>query len=606
MGRRAKVFVPIISLLLMLSILSLPPSCSAQEVVVELIEWKVSVRSLYTISTGGDPSSFDIFLALVDAEGTRLKVDILASEIAGFSGKREGGSDEDAIFSVTVMVTTEITIECNVRAKFKASAEGRGTAFSKFDDGLDAIFFASAGTGFAKVAGMVACEGDLSYPRDSPQLRACTGAIAVGDVESELTGQVALKGIGVSYTPKVGEGSKSMSFAGNDMKTLTGNKFTLKFSSYAKVDVKGDDSGVGSANIDALVETTQASYIKAIAETEGLKSTLEFKLVNGTAEYHIVVTDTTGEVLQKIDKSLEAPTAHWKNYDGKVEEDKGWGLPAREWKDPPRGLKLGISVGDWAEYRILSGLRGLGNISTLRYQVMSVDENTGWILLALLTRYLNGRSEVNLVKCNIYTGEGEVRGLIIPSMLDVGDELYGIGKVTKITSQDMGGRSREVVYVTYSEGAVKGNATYDRATGILLGFHLASPNGTLAIEAIDSVIHHPSIEELQNEISRLNSTLSEANAIISKLELKLKEADAQVQKLKAQLAAETEKRAKYEEEVKALRSYVKGIEDELRMLKWIALPGLVLAIFFIVILGFLYFRRREAETIPKTEGTRRE
>lgn len=55
---------------------------------------------------------------------------------------------------------------------------------------------------------MVVCEGDLSYPRDGVQLKTCTEAVAVGDVESELSGQASLKGIGVSYTFKVGEGKR--------------------------------------------------------------------------------------------------------------------------------------------------------------------------------------------------------------------------------------------------------------------------------------------------------------------------------------------------------------------------------------------------------------
>ena len=140
MDRKPYVVSFIIGLVLVALLLSAFREAYSQEVYEGVIQWNIIVKSLYTISIGGDASSFDMILVMVDARGTELKATVLSLEIADAQGRNEKGADRDAVFSVSAMSTTEITITCNVEAKFDASAEGKGNILAKFEDGLDAIF----------------------------------------------------------------------------------------------------------------------------------------------------------------------------------------------------------------------------------------------------------------------------------------------------------------------------------------------------------------------------------------------------------------------------------------------------------------------------------
>ena len=412
-------------------------------------------------------------------------------------------------------------------------------------------------------------------------------------METELSGQVSLKGIGISYTFKVGEGKKTGSFVGNDMGTIVGKKLHLKLTSQAKVNVKGDDSSIGAANADAEVEITQKAYVKAVAETETIISTLEFKLENSTAEYTIVTIDKkTEEVLSRTTKQLKAPEAIWENIDGKIEKNEGWGLPAHEWKDPPQGRKIGVGPGDWAIYKLSSNVIGLTNISFLEWRIIRANHNTGHVLLAITTERVNGDKETNLIDYDIYTGEGEIMGLIVPSMLNVSDALYGIGRVINVSNIDLGGRIREVVQIIYQNTKTQVNAIYDRRSGILLELNATSPRGTLKMEILDSSIHHPTIEELQEKIAKLSNELNKSQGFISELKDQLENAHVQISDLVKKLDAETKKRIEYENKIKHLEAYISSIENLLYKLKLIVIIITIILISAITILSILYIKRK--------------
>ncbi|RLF16279.1 MAG: hypothetical protein DRJ66_03275 [Thermoprotei archaeon] len=197
----------------------------------------------------------------------------------------------------------------------------------------------------------------------------------------------------------------------------------------------------------------------------------------------------TDEVLSRTTRRLKAPGATWENINGKVERNEGWGLPACEWEDPPQG-RLGVNPGDWAIYKLSSNIVGLANISSVEWRIIRADESTGRVLFAITTERIDGIRETSLTDYIVYTGEGEVMGFIVPSMLNVGDIIYGIGRVVNISDMNIGSKVREVVYIMYQSQETQVDAIYDRKSGILLELSATSPRGMLRIDILDSSIHH--------------------------------------------------------------------------------------------------------------------
>ncbi len=563
--------------------------------------WEVEVSTIYTKAEGGDITDFDTGYVVSKLDGTAIQLERSAGETAGYSGQQEKGNDGDAVHSITVTSTTVLKITSKGESTtFSGSANGTGKLYVSFEDGANVILFAYAGTGYAKAAALLKAEGDLNYQDKE--------GLSVGDVAAELGGGIAPGGIGISYAPKEGEGSEAGTLTGNSILLPTSKQtFNATFKSYAQVNTKADDSDCGIAQSDGNIEISHEANITGKTTSGSLASELTLEMKDGVIVLKVkTVDEEEGATVEDITKRFTSKTAEYTHFPNSPPAiDQGWGSPAKEWVNPGPGgslqfggmplppdtkavstsaisfspagsSELGVKVGDWAEYSLSATVDGLENITSLKFAVTQVDKQNGWLLLLLSTKYKDGTMSDTLIRSNVFTGEGEIRGIVLPSKANVGDNLYNVGTITGIESETVGAKLREVAEVSYKDGATTASATYDRITGLLIKFDGVSLLGSAKMVAINSSLHSPTPEECQSEITDLKYTLGQTQQQLGLLQKTLED--------------ETQKYREADAAVDSLRLENDGLTSQLQLLRIALILGATIALVIALILVF-YLRR---------------
>jgi hypothetical protein len=350
------------------------------------------------------------------------------------------------------------------------------------------LLFVSAGTGFSKAALGLKAEGDLAY---DPTGQAAGLAESVGDDASSLQGSVSLPGLeggpGLSYTPHVGAGTITKAIART--KTVTAEKQAFEFAleSHVTSDVKADDSLVGAANASVAASVTHTATVRgdrcrdATKGDNGWTSNMSLTVIvrgsETSALLTILTTDAvTGQafeivqewhgpfaaVFHRTDRGRLVSTGwdlaqHW----GVDRRLSGSGPPARREAVPVAraGRRLGVEEGSVAEYAVVARRPPLSLLETLKFEVADADAKTGRVVLDGSATFRDGRVDRTAMPVDVFTGQGGVRMILVPAGLEVGERLYGVGRVVRV----QGDRTT----IDYRKGRGRITAVYDRDTGWL-------------------------------------------------------------------------------------------------------------------------------------------
>lgn len=285
--------------------------------------WKVKVSSIQDGEESGDIRYFDENQVRINALGTKIHLDLRASETAYRSGFNETGEDGKATYSITITSTTELIIICKGNeVELLSGAAGNGKLEGSFEDGRNTLV--TIGTGSVKAVALLLAEGDLNYQDNT--------ALSRGEKASEITGGFEIVGIRIDYTPMQGEGKIAGSAAGGDVQTVVGKIFNAKFRNYGKVDFEADDQVTGEARTNALISIDHRVDITGKCSTQPLTSTLTLQIENGKGTISIYTeNEDTGEVVENIAANLDSPVAELNVSSGTKSIDNGWDSPASTW-----------------------------------------------------------------------------------------------------------------------------------------------------------------------------------------------------------------------------------------------------------------------------------
>jgi hypothetical protein len=478
--------------LVVVSALVLPGSVAAVPALQSML-WKIELNTVATKSEAGRIRDFDSADFSSISGGGALGLTGTAMETFYSPAERA------ATYSLAASNTTDVQVTCIPgEAFFDGSGSGTGRLAVEFEDGAvwppqlvgGTFLFASAGTGFAKGAVGLKSEGDLSY---DPTGEAAGLAEAVGDVSTELEGSAPLPGGGgVSYTPTEGEGRVTRALARDDTTTVQQQTFAFKLRNNVSADVKGDDGFVGQADASASATATHAVTLtgEECKDTNGNTSSISLRLRVQTdasldpavgnrvlADVTIRTRNAAGALVESIDRTLTPQRALFRRTERRTPANNGWGPPARNWAAAagppakaerthrPSGLvrtskRLGVRRGAAASYAVAGPPTSLGRLREFRVVVSQANPRTGRVSFDVRASYRGGRRERIRVPAAIFSGKGDLRGLLVPAGLRRGERLYGVSTVTVVRGNLVG--------VRYGRGRSLVRAVYDRRTGWLL------------------------------------------------------------------------------------------------------------------------------------------
>jgi hypothetical protein len=490
--------------------------------------WTVDLSTLSTKKEGGTPNEFDVAELQSVSAGAALGLSAFGGE-EWEARDVQGGLfdigdqvrtetklfDAPVTYSLATTNTVDVRITCELGdGRYDASLSGTGNLETGFEDGfpfgrrgrLDRAFnsganafFGTNGTGFSKGAVGIRAIGDLDY---DPGMNAGVGlGQAVGEEEG-LSADVGLPGVTLSTQTRNGQGTENESLAkGATAKDVVKKTFAFTLQNQTSTAMKADDGFLGAAYPKVETSAAHTGTVTAVCADKEVRSRLDLRLVTETdagvapavASRTVALADVTtvliqtGEVVEYLQGvKLSHVPALFRRTPLQLLRDEGWDSMSRTWTSAPRpvasvrqagapaGLpgvrqsrRVGVKRGSLATYRLTSRRPPLDQVTSMSFKVANVDPATGDATLNGTVGLRDGQRGRRQLPVNVLTGEGELRAVLIPTGLRVGQKVHGIGRVVR--------RRRDDVIVRYVLDGGSVNAVYDRGSGWLRKMAAGNP-----------------------------------------------------------------------------------------------------------------------------------
>ena len=386
---------------------------------------------------------------------------------------------------------------------------GRRGALDRGFNALTNAIWSGSGTGFAKGAVGFRSVGDLEYDQNPAGAVEGFGLARSQGEDPGLGGNVELPGLSLPFQVATGQGRVTPAVTRNDFTSKAGATYQFELQNDVYTEMKGDDSFLGAAHTTVHADVSHSALVTATCRdnAQNLRSSLEFRLqvetdpatpLPGSLRFRTVAivdvttrnTGTGTETERFPSRRLVPVTAVFSRTPLALRTDERWGPVPGPWSSaafrggapplpepapgPPvsgqserrdsdrpahASRRLGVKKGAVVKYGLAARRRPLKLVKSLRLRVVRANAKTGRLLLSGAVGYRNGKTSRSRLEVNAFTGEGELRALLVPTGLTLGQRIQGIGRVVR--------RRDNTVTVRYKVGRARAIGVYDRRSGWL-------------------------------------------------------------------------------------------------------------------------------------------